>query len=166
MRDLAACGDERRSEDVVRGEPVLQAVRSAGILRDVPADGADLLRRGIRSVEVPERPYRFAHLEIGHAGLDGHLEILEVDIENRSHAAETDDDTIGDGERPAGEPGAGAARDKRHIRLDARAHRLCHLLGCHREDDGRGGHPPSSEPIACIGLHGRGSGDEPVVANR
>ena len=38
------------AEHVVRREPVLQAVRAAGVLRDVAADRADLLARGVGRV--------------------------------------------------------------------------------------------------------------------
>ena len=117
--DPAVRGDERRPEDVVRGEPVFQAVRSAGVLGDVAADGADLLRRRIGCVEVAERPHRLAHVEIGDPRLHRDLVVVEVDVEDRSHPAEADDDAVGDRKRSTGQSGPRAARDERHLRLGA-----------------------------------------------
>jgi hypothetical protein len=79
-----------------------------------------------------------AHFEIGHPGLHGDLMILEVDIENRSHPAQADDDAVGDWERTPGQPRAGAARDEWHMRLEARAHHLGHLVGAERQYHRRG----------------------------
>ena len=59
-----------RREHVVHGEPVLQAVRAAGVLGDVAADRAHLLTRGIGRVVVAERRDLPGDLEVGDAGLD------------------------------------------------------------------------------------------------
>ena len=123
------------AEHVVGGEAVLQAVRAAGILRDVAADRAHLLRRRVRCVEIPEWPHRFADLEIGHSRLNGDLLVVEVDVEDCAHPAEPDHDAVCHRERPTGETGSRAARDKRHLRRCACAHHLGHLLGAEGQHD-------------------------------
>ena len=53
------------------GEAVLQAVRAAGVLRDVAADRADLLARRVGRVVVAVRRDAPRDVEVGDAGLHG-----------------------------------------------------------------------------------------------
>ena len=70
LDDLAVRQDEREPGDVVRGEPVLQAVRAAGVLGDVAADRAHLLARGVGRVEEAVRGDGARHVEVRDARLD------------------------------------------------------------------------------------------------
>ena len=49
--DLAVEGDQPHAEQVVDGDAVFQAMRAAGIHRDIAADGAGELRGRIGRVE-------------------------------------------------------------------------------------------------------------------
>ncbi len=166
LRDPSVGGDECRREHMVRREAVLQAVRSAGVLRDVAADGADLLRRGIGRVEVPERPDRLADVEVGHAGLDRDLLVVEVDVEDRAHSCETHHHPVGRRERAAGEAGARAARNERDVRVDARTHNLGDGVGGERQDHCSGRDPMPGQSITGVRPQRCRSSDEPVVADR
>src|SRR5262249_18458772 len=63
--------DEVERQDVVHGEPVFQAVRTAGILGDVSADRAYLLTRRIWCVVVPVRRNGSRDIEVRDARFDG-----------------------------------------------------------------------------------------------
>ena len=80
---LAVGQDERRARDVVDGEPVLEAVRAAGVLGDVAADRADLLAGGVGRVEEAVRRDRAGDVEVRDARLDDDALALEVDLEDR-----------------------------------------------------------------------------------
>ena len=163
--DPPVSGDERCPEDVVRGEAVFQAVRPAGVLGDVAADRAHLLRRRIGCVEVAERPHRLADIEIGDPRLHRDLVVVEVDVEDRSHPAEADDHAVRNREGSTGQPRSRAARDERHLSLGACPDDLGHLRGGERQHDrGRRDAPPG-EPVACVGLQRRRRGDHPVIAD-
>ena len=58
MDEVAVREDDFEAEDVRGGEAVLEAVRAAGVFRDVAADGADGLRGGIGGVEIILRARR------------------------------------------------------------------------------------------------------------
>src|SRR5207247_1331483 len=57
-------------EDVVRRDAILETMRAAGILGDVPADGTGALTRRIGRVLQTVRFCRGAELRIDDAGLD------------------------------------------------------------------------------------------------
>ena len=61
--------DDAGAADVVDREPVLQAVRAAGILGDVAADRAGDLRRRVRRVEQSVRAGRFRDRQVRDPGL-------------------------------------------------------------------------------------------------
>ena len=72
---------------MVAGDPVLQAVDPAGILRDVATDAADHLTGRIgRVVETISRN-RTGHPAVDHAGLNGDALVLQIEIKNPAHAA-------------------------------------------------------------------------------
>ena len=81
---------------MVDGEAVLEAVRAAGVLGDVAADGADRLRGRIGRVEVAMRA-KHARLRrsIDDAGLDDDLRVGKVHIEDAVHARQADNDAAG-----------------------------------------------------------------------
>jgi len=71
---------------MVDGEAVLQAVRAAGVLGDVAADGADLLAGRVRRVVVALRRDALRHPEVYDAWLYDRALIVEIDRENLTHA--------------------------------------------------------------------------------
>ena len=112
--ELAVGEHDVRGEDVVDGEPVLEAVRPARVLGDVAADRADLLARRVGRVVEALGGDGAGDLEVRHAGLDDDARALEIDLEHAVEPRERDDDAVGDRQRPAGEPRSGAAGDERH----------------------------------------------------
>jgi hypothetical protein len=80
--DLAIAGREADFEQVVDREAVLQAVHAAGVLRDVAADRAGDLRRGVGRVEESVRLRRFRNREVGHARLHARETPRRIDLEN------------------------------------------------------------------------------------
>src|SRR5947207_3293356 len=109
--DHAVRHHDFEAEDVVRGDAVLQRVRPAGVVRDVAADRARLLARGIGRVVVALRADLPREVQVHEAGLDDGDLVVLVDLEDAIHPHERDDDAALGGEAPAGEPGARAARD-------------------------------------------------------
>jgi hypothetical protein len=82
QRDQLAVGqDDLQPAHVVRREPVLEAVRAAGVLGHVAADGAHDLRAGIGRVEEVGR-HRGRDRRVRHAGLDAYALVGEVDLEH------------------------------------------------------------------------------------
>ncbi|MQM40248.1 hypothetical protein KBTX_04295 [wastewater metagenome] len=67
---LAVDGHCGHLEDVVHGQPVLQAVHAAGVLGDVAADGAGDLGGGIRCIVQPVGGGGLGDRKVAHAGLD------------------------------------------------------------------------------------------------
>ena len=110
---LAVGQDDRRARDVVHGEPVLQAVRAAGVLGDVAADRAHLLARGVGGVEVAVRRDRAGDVEVRDTRLDDDALALEVDLEDPVQAASEITIPSATGSAPPGEARACAARDER-----------------------------------------------------
>ena len=102
------------AEHVVHGEPVLQAVRAAGVLGDVAADRAHLLARRIGRVVVAERRDLPGDLEVGDAGLDRDPPVRDVDVEHAVEARQRDHDAAVDRQRAARQAGAMPARHERH----------------------------------------------------
>jgi hypothetical protein len=70
MHDLAVGHHRLDFEYVVNGEPILQAVRTAGIFSDVPTNRAHLLAGRIGCVVEAERRHLTRDFEIGDAWLD------------------------------------------------------------------------------------------------
>ena len=110
---LAGRRDDLEPEHVVDGEAVLETVGAAGVLRDVPADGADDLRRRVGRVEQPVRPDGLGHREVGHARLDDRPAGDRVDFEDAAHPGHDDQHALGMRHRAAGQAGAAAARHER-----------------------------------------------------
>ena len=141
----------RAPEHVVRGEPVLEAVGAARVLRHVAPDRADALRRGIGGVVVAQGSEALAHVQVHDAGLDPHERVLEVHGEDALQAREADDDAARDRQRAAREAGTRPARDDGDARLRRGRDAGRHLLGGAGQDDERGGHPVAREAVRGIG---------------
>ena len=83
--DRAVGQHDVEGEDVRRRDPGGQAVRPAGVRRDVAADRAGLLRRRVGRVVQAEVRDRAAEVEVEHAGLDPGDPSLDVDLEHPVH---------------------------------------------------------------------------------
>jgi hypothetical protein len=136
---------------VVDREAVLQAVRPAGVLREVAADRADLLAGGVGRVVVARADHRLRHLQVRHPGLDDDAFGLEVDPKDPGHPRETDHDALGNGEGPAREPGAGTAGDERDAGRVARPHDRLDLLRRLRQHDERRHDATAGQTVALVG---------------
>ena len=163
-RDQRAVGeDDVEPEDVVGRHPVLHAAQAAGVRRDVAADGADLVRARVR--RVPEAVLGRGPLDLDVEGsrLDDGDPGGDVDLD-RAHPLGRQDDAAVDGERPARQPGAGAARDHRDAVPARPAHRLLHVGGGLRAD-GRDRHPRRGVvgPVEAVLLERVGCGDDDTV---
>ena len=84
LDELAVRQHDLGGEDVVDGEAVLEAVRAAGVLGDVAADRADLLRRRVGRVVEARLGDRARDVEVRDARLDDDLPALDVDLEDRA----------------------------------------------------------------------------------
>ena len=98
------------AEDVVGGHAVFQAMHAAGILRDVAADGAGDLRRGVGRVVEGLVLDRLADGEIGDARLDHGDAVGEVDLADAVELAHAEQHAVDQRQRPAGQRGARPAR--------------------------------------------------------
>ena len=127
-RDDRAVGKhDLELDDVVGGDAVLEAVRPAGVLRDVAAHGARRLARGIGHVVEAVRRDRLGEPRVDHAGLDHGAPAHRVHPEDAVHPGERDEHRVGIGHRAAREAGAGAARDERHAGEVQQPDDLAHL---------------------------------------
>ena len=142
--------DQLEPGDVVGGEAVLQAVRAAGVLRDVAADRADLLARRVGRVVVAVRRRRLAHLQVDDAGVEDRALVGRVDLADGAHLRQHDQHAVGVRQRAAGQPGARAAGDERHPGVVAGPHRRGDLPGAAGEDHDRGRHLVVREAVALV----------------
>ena len=138
------------TRDVVDREAVLEAVRSAGVLGDVPADRADLLARRVGCVEEAVGGDRAGDVEVRHARLDDDPPALDVDLDDPVHPRQRDDDPVGDGEASPGEPCPGTPGHERDACSRAGADDRLHLVRAAGEHDRGGDRPPAGQPVAVV----------------
>ena len=115
------------------GHAVGEAVRPAGVVGHVAADGAHLLARRIgREVETEGRKV-FGEVEVDDARLDPGDAVVEVDVEDPIHPRQRHDDRRPERDRTAGEARAGAAWHDRAPVPCRDPHDRLHLGGRRRE---------------------------------
>ena len=107
------------AEDVIDGDAVFERVRPAGVGGDVAADGAGPLARRIRGEMVAVRLQVIGQPEIDDARFDDGVAIAIVDFEDPLHPRQGDHDAAADRQTAAGQAGAGAARQERHVQFVA-----------------------------------------------
>jgi hypothetical protein len=168
LDDLSVGRDDLTGQHVVDREAVLQAVRPAGVLRDVAPDGADLLAGRVGRVVVAAGPYRLGDVQVDHARLDDGALVVDVDLQDAAHAGSDDQYAVGAGERTPGQPGTRAARDVRDAFGGAGPDDLGDLLGPVRQDHDPGRRPVVGQPVALVraqlsrvGNDVLGTGDDP-----
>ncbi len=119
---------------MIGGDAVGERMRSAGIFRDVSADGAGLLARRIGREMEPTVRHGNAEVEIHHAGLHRGALVFDVHFEDAVHARKNDHDPALSRERPAGEAGAGTASNERRFVLVRELDDADYVFGAARED--------------------------------
>ena len=97
---------------------------------------------------------------VAHAGLDVGDAVVEVDLEDVVHACRRDDHAVLERDAPAGQSGAGAARDDLHVALGQERDDLHDLLGERREDDGARRGAGDGEAVAVVDEQLRRVGDD------
>ena len=150
-------GDQHHldAEDVVRGHAVFQAMHAAGILRDVAADGAGDLRRGVRRVIEIAPADRVGNAQIRHARLRHHDAVLVIDVENAVELREPEQNAVGQRQRAARERSARPARHHAHSVGVAVAENFRNLLGGRGQRHYHRQLPIGREPVGLVGPHAR-----------
>ncbi len=120
---------------MVRGDAVLEAVGTAGVLRHVAAQRGCLLAGGVGQVLIAQRGQGIAEFQVEHARLDARPEIGDVHLENPVHPDHLDHDAALDGNGAAGEIRAPTARNKGNTELVADLDHPRDLLGGGHEDN-------------------------------
>jgi hypothetical protein len=149
--DRAVREDDRRGDDVIDGESVLETMGAARILRDVAADRADALRTRIRRVVISLRRDRTRDVQIDHARLHAHPAVLQIDREDAVHARQHDEQASGHGQRAARESRAGTSRNDRHPVPPRHAHDARNFLGRLGQDHRQRPHARARQAVALVG---------------
>ena len=140
------------AEHVVGRHPVPEAVRAAGVERDVAADGADRLARRIGRVvqAVRSRPPRVTSRLID-AGLD-HGDARRPGRSRRMRFSRLSAMTMPSsiGTSPAGQAGAAAAGHERHAGGVAEPDDLDDFVAGFRQHDGARAGAEGGEPVALV----------------
>jgi hypothetical protein len=131
-------------------EAVLEAVRTAGVLGNVPADRADDLTRGVGRVVAAVRRDAFRDLQVRHAGFDGDPQVRQIDVEHAIQARKPDQHTVGMRQRPARESSAMAAGHERHVRFVTEPDDRLHLRGARRKHDCPGNRAQVGERVRLV----------------
>ena len=108
--DVAVRQHHLEAENVVGGEPVLQAVHAARVLGDVAADRARDLAGWIGRVVEAFVLDRIGDAEIGDARLGDHAAVLEVDLQDAIELAQAQHDAVGERQGATRERGSRAPR--------------------------------------------------------
>ena len=118
---LAGGGEAAHLEHVVQRQAVLQAVHAARVLGDVAADGAGDLAARVGRVEQAVRRRGFADREVADAALHGRGPRQRVDGDDAVELGQAERHAERVRQRAARKPGAGAARDHRHLEARGRS---------------------------------------------
>jgi len=127
LEKLAIDGAAADPHDIVDGESILQAVHTAGVLRDVAAYGACDLRGGIWCVVQAVGGSRLRHLEVANTGLDPRRARNRIQLENLIQSRERHNDTAGMRHRTARQTGARTACHHGNVHAVADDHNFANL---------------------------------------
>src|SRR3984885_4492679 len=133
-------------EHVVGGHAVFEAVHAARILRDVAADRARNLRRGIGRIIEAGMRHRLADGEIGDPGLRHHRPVIEIDLANALEFAEPQQHRVR-------QRRAGAARHHLDALLEAVFQHLRNLFRGVRQHHHHRRLAIGHQPIGLVGEH-------------
>ncbi len=137
-------------------------MNTARIFRDVPADGAGDLARGVRGVIKTRALNRFADRQIAHTGLHDGGAIVVVDLENPIEFSRTHDHRITQRQRAAGERSAGAARDHADLVLLAPFQNCGDLVRAFGQHHDQGQLMVGAQSVALIGTQRVGMVDDAI----
>ncbi len=126
---LAPAVDHLQLQDVVPGHAVLHTAHAAGVGGDVPADrrprGAGRVRRVPQALLGADGP----QVVVDDARLHHGVPLVGVDAQHLVHVLEGEDHRAVHGVGAAGQAGARAPGDHRHLVLEAEPHHVADLLG-------------------------------------
>ncbi len=162
-QDFARHQHKLAAEHVVRRHAVFQAVNTAGILRDVAADRAGDLRRGIRRVVEPGMGHRLADREVGDAGFSDDNAVVEIDLTDALELAEAEEHRVGQRQRSTRQRGAGAARYHLDAMIEAVFQNARHLLRGFRQYHHHRRLTISGQSIRFIRQHFRCAGNDALA---
>ena len=148
------------------GKAVLQAMRTAGVLRHVAADGADRLRRRIGRVEISLRGNTLRYVRINDSGLDddaagwqgppSRMRFMRARLITMPPAA---------GSAPPLRPVPAPRLTKGILSWAHKADHCLHLLGSARQHHGFRHHAEIRQPVAFVCLQLALPDDQPVLTN-
>ena len=107
----------------------------AGVLRDVAADRARFLARGVGREVKPRVFNRAGEIEIHHARLDHRALVLEIEFEDAVHPRKDQQNSAVPRERPARKPSTRAASYQRDLEAVCQEHDLHDVARRAREDN-------------------------------
>src|SRR6266850_4334781 len=148
-----------------RGEAVFKAMRAASIFRDIAADGAYGLRRGIRGIEESVVLNARGDIEIEDTWFDEHTGVGEIHFEDAIHADQADDDPVLDRRRAAAQAGARTSRDEGDSFPVTDADDGLNLFRGSGQKDRAWQHAEIDQAIALIGVKFFGGGDQAAIVN-
>jgi hypothetical protein len=163
--DLAGHQNQLAAEHVVGGQPVLQAVHAAGILRDVAPDRAGNLRGGIGRIVEAGVLDRLGDRKVGDPRLGNHDPVVVIDFADAVELAQAQEDTVGERQRPAGERRSGPARHDPDALVMAVAQNARDLLGGVGQNHHHRHLPVSGKPVRLVGLHLALVGDDALAGH-
>ena len=164
-RDGPVAEHDAHPEHVVGRHAVPEAVRAPGVERDVAADRADRLARGVRRVVQPVRRGQCGDREIDDAGFDDGEAGRRVEPQHAVHAVQGDDDAVLDRHGAAREARAAAAGHERHARRMTGAHGLDDLVGRFGEHHGTRPRAVGRQAIGLVGGQRAGARQQPIGRN-
>ena len=165
VHDLAVRQHDLRAHHVVDGEAVLEAVRAAGVLGDVAADAADLLRARVGRVRLVVRRGLPGHPQVDDAGLDDDALVVGPDVDDAAQPRQHEQHAVGHRQRAAGQPGAGPARHEGHAGRGARPDRRHHVVAGAGQHHHAGAHAEVGQPVALVRPQLRRVGEDLVGAD-
>ena len=136
---------------MIHGDAVLEAMRSAGVLRDVSPDGAGALARRIGRVVQSVRPHGRAQFRVDDAGFDDREPIRRSDVEHAIQSRQHDQHTSGIRKRTTRQTGAGPSRYEGHVVGRQQAHDGHELFSSARQNDEIRHAPVRREAIHRVG---------------
>ena len=136
---------------MIRRNAVLETMRPAGVLGDVPADGTGALTRRIGRVLETVRFCRGAELRIDDAGLDDGAPVVLVYLEDSVQTRQHEEHGALVGERPARQASPRAARHEGHAERREQPHDGDHFLAGTGKHNEIGNATVSGQPIHRVG---------------
>ena len=117
------------AQQVVGRHAVFQAMRAAGVHRDVPGNGAGELRGRIGCIEKALRFDRTCHAEVGPTGLNPDEPVVEVGLQHLVQPRDAQDHAVRRGQRATGQRSARAAWNHRNALFVAYFQDGGHIFG-------------------------------------